>query len=344
MGEYDFTKHSSPIPKKAFDLGALLESMHDMENEQTEFVGAFYGEAGSGKTTTSMMFAQLITPPDKKILYYGTNKGYSALKNFPKLMNRVKHMEYTDGDQFTDLIDMLKNPAIGPKLKIGTVVFDEHNTMFDLETERITNIASWQLMKDKGIYKDPDTPEWPEYNKAKRVMINKMNEVLQIPETNFIFVCHPREGKKSHRIEPDYFDKAAQAFLRVVHSLYYLQTEEINGKVERSILLEGTDQITAKNRIGGLPRVVTNVKQIADAYLVWAEGTKKEAVKPEEPVAVESAPVSAAVIPSVETVEETGGETFSPQELHDNEEAFKEAFVEETVEQSADDLMDMLNL
>lgn len=274
MGEYDYTKPEQPLPRKQYDMRAILASMSDMEDEEAPFVGGIYGPAGSGKTFTTMELAQRITPPDMKIVYCFTNQGWTSLKNEPQLMHRVKKMPYQDFDQIRAFCEALRNPEFRAMTKIGTVVFDEFNTMFDMNIEAITNLRSVQSTKG---YKDPDTPEWPEYNTAKMHMINLMNDVLATPGVNFLFVAHPRFQKKTGFVEPDFFEKASQAFMRVLHSLYYLHAEEVDGKVVRRIQLMGSDQVVAKNRIGGLGMYANSPKEISDAFRKWSASKEVEA-------------------------------------------------------------------
>lgn len=333
MGEYDYEKPTQPLPRKAYDMRALLASMSDMEDEEAPFVGGIYGPAGSGKTFTTMELAQRITPPDKKIVYIFTNQGWTSLKNEPQLMHRVKKMPYTDFDQIRAFCEALRNPQFRELTKIGAVVFDEFNTMFDMNIEAITNFRSTQSTK----YKDPDTPEWPEYNTAKMHMINLMNDVLATPDINFFFVAHPRFQKKSGMIEPDMFDKASQAFMRVLHSLYYLHADEVDGKVVRRIQLMGTDQVTAKNRIGGLGMYARNPKEISDAFEVWSQAKEvtatKDTVVNNVPPAIVSGEVVALADSSV--VDGTKPEE-STKEAEETSEVIAEASVDVEPSKSAE--------
>lgn len=317
MGEYDYAKPTQPMPQKAYDMRELLASMTNMEDEEAPFIGGIYGPAGSGKTFTTMELAQQITPPDKIIVYCFTNQGWTSLKNKPELMQRVKKMPYVDFDQIRSLCAALRNPQFRELTNIGSVVFDEFNTMFDMNIEAITNFRS--VTAEKG-YKDPDTPEWPEYNTAKMHMINLMNDALATPGINFFFVAHPRFQKKTGFTEPDMFEKASQAFMRVLHSLYYLTNEEHDGKVVRRIQLMGTDQIVAKNRIGGLGMYANNVREISDAFQKWS--ISKESQSPASPKkeieSVVEEEQSALVIPEPEVTAEAKVEAEPLDDLFAN--------------------------
>ena len=109
-------------------------------------------------------------------------------------MHRVKKMPYKDFDQIRAFCEALRNPKFREITNIGSVVFDEFNTMFDMNIEAITNLRSVQSDK----YKDPDTPEWPEYNTAKMHMINLMNDVLYTGYRFFFYL--PPSVPKENRV------------------------------------------------------------------------------------------------------------------------------------------------
>lgn len=275
MGDFDYQMPLMAMPKRKVDLQQLFGSITNMDDDEANFVGGIYGPAGHGKTVTSMKLAKAITPPESNILYAFTGQNWNSLKNHRELMvrpngNPVKKYPFEDMDALRDLVAALKMPQVRQQTKIDTIVFDEYNTMFDMEVDQITNVRAEQMMREKGVYKDPDTPEWPDYNTAKAHMVVMMNDIMQMPKMNVIFVCHPRQNRKTFVTEPDFFDKAAQAFIRSLNSLYFLSKEEVNGTIQHKIILQGTDRLVAKNRIGGLPNVVSDIQQVVDAYNLWA--------------------------------------------------------------------------
>jgi hypothetical protein len=145
------------------------------------------------------------------------------------------------------------------------------------------------------VYKDPDTPEWPEYNTTKVRMINLMNDVLSVDDLNTIFVCHTKFQKKTGKIEPDFPQATASAFISMVHSIYYCDKEDAveNGKpvVRFPIELVSGEQTVSKNRIGGLPRKVYDVEPIAQAFLEWnADVIAKKTAKAHADTSVATVP------------------------------------------------------
>lgn len=292
MGDFDYTKVGRADAPQPFSVTDLFASMTDMEDEYAAFVGAVYGDPGTRKTTRAMELAQRITPPDKKILYIYTGQGWSSLKNFPQLMRRVKKMPFIRYEQIETLQAVLKNPKMREAMGIGTIVFDEYNRMQDMDIDSLTKhraqlVNEGPKRKKDGVevYKDPDTPEWPEYNTTKVRMINLMNDVLSVDDINTIFVCHTRLQKKTGKIEPDFPNATAASFISMVHSIYYCDKQDAvdsEGKpvVLFPIELVSGEQTVSKNRIGGLPNMVYEIKPIAEAFIAWnADVLAKRAAK-----------------------------------------------------------------
>lgn len=295
-GDFDYVALAAPTPTNPVSFQEIIDSITDMGPEEVSFVGGMYGEPGMGKTTAAMELMQKLVDPDKRILYIYTGTNWSSLMNFPHLMARTKKIKYKSFEQIKAISEMLRNESIREKMKIGGVIFDEYNTMYEQDLDLIVGlnahlINSGPKRKNKegqDIYKDPHTPQWPDYNIAKTHVIDVMNNVLNVEDTHFMFVCHARLQKISGKQEPDMNNAAAQVFIRSLHSLYYLENAFTDsGKMQRMIQLQGTGQTVAKNRIGGLPNKVETVDPIAEAFSKWGIVEERDAVPqtaPEEKV------------------------------------------------------------
>jgi hypothetical protein len=301
MGDFDYTKVGVPDAPEPFSVVDLLKSMSSLEDKtRPAFVGGFFGDPGTRKTTRTMEVAQAITPQDKKILYIYTGQGWSTLQNFPELKRRVTAMPYIRREQLETLFATLMNPAMKEKLNFGAIVFDEINRMQDMDTDKLTQHRAHLVnsaprkAKDKfgqDVYKDPWTPEWPEYNTTKVKMIGLINDALTLEDMHFFFVCHTRFQKGTGMIEPDFPEKTGAAFISMVHSLYYCKKVDVmeGGKLvtKYPIELDGTAQTVSKNRIGGLPNEVSSTKEIVDAYNKWGNVEKASVgtgIATEEPI------------------------------------------------------------
>lgn len=277
-GEFEYDRPVAPIERQVYSLEQLFSNLTPVENEPTNFRGAIYAEPGLGKTYAGIELAQRITPANKAIVYIYTGTNWDSFKDVPALCQRVLKKPYTNMDELVAFVEAFhKYPEETKKFPVGTIVFDEHNTMFDDDVDTITSINAALLLKEKKKYKDPHTPEWPDYNMGKMHMKTIMTTTLQVSDINFIFLCHERDGKKSMKKEPDYFDKASQEFMRPLSCMYRLTTQIIDGVVVRTFQTQGTDQVTAKNRISKLPPFISGndaVAQIASAFLSWSAAEK----------------------------------------------------------------------
>lgn len=291
MGEFDYDRPVAPIEKETYTIEQLFSNLSLVENEPTNFRGAIYAEPGKGKTYAGIELAQRITPAGKIIVHIYTGTNWDSYKDVPELTQRVYKKPYTNTDELIAFLEQLEKPEVRAKIPVGTIVFDEHNTMFDEDTDRITSLNSALMKKEKRVYKDPHTPEWPDRNIAKYHLKDMMNSTMKLKDINFIFLTHERDGKESLKKEPDYFNKAAQEFMRPLSCLYRLTTQIVDGNVVRVFQTQGTDQVTAKNRITGLPPFVSGpnaVEQIAEAYKLWSKAELEK--KPVESAVAEVRP------------------------------------------------------
>lgn len=318
-GFFDYVKVGKADDPDPFSVTDLFASMSKMEAKDAAFVGCFYGDPGTHKTVNAMKLAQEITPADKKILYVFTGQGWTSLMNHPELMARTIKMPFIRNEQIETLRNVLMNEQLRNKLNVGAVVFDEYNRMQDMDTDILTkhraglvNSTPTYDKAGKKVYKDPDTPEWPEYNTTKVRLINLINDLLVVPHLHSIFVCHTRFQKSRGQIEPDFPNAAGSAFISMVHSLYLTKKEDTPQGTIFPIELIGGEGTASKNRIGGLPASVMDVMQIAAAYKKWGVSEKdskpvekldsKVETVPEIPVqpVIETPAKSDAVAPTVD--------------------------------------------
>lgn len=279
MSDFEFTPVTQPDPTSPVSFMDLFKSMNNIAEEKPPFIGCLYSEPGAGKSTAAIELAQRLTPPDQKILYVYTAQNWASIQNFPELKNRVKAIQFTKWEQLEAIGDLINNEAMMEKTKIGAVVFDEFNTMvetvLDLLTQHRASIANTgpKMYSDKTkreIFKDPHTPEWPEYGSVKTRIIEIMTAITSA-NIHAIFTAHTRMQKKRTRWEPDIFDTGAQAFMRALHSLYFIEADDDDANTKRTFLLQPAGNRTAKNRIGQMGKTAKNVKEIADAYHVWGD-------------------------------------------------------------------------
>ena len=278
MSDFEFTPVSTPDPKSPISFNDLFASMNDIADEKPPFLGCFYSNPGAGKTTAAMELMQRIVPQDQKIIYVCTAQNWASLQNFPELKRRVKKIQYERWEQLEAISDLINNEAAMKKANIGGIVFDEFNTMVENVLDALTqhraatfNSGPKQYRNGQELFKDPHTPEWPEYGSVKTRIIEVMTAITSA-NIHAIFTAHTRMQKKRTQWEPDIFDTGAQAFMRALHSLYYIDMDDMeNGKSKRAFILEPAGNRTAKNRIGKMGNTAKSVKEIAEAYAKWGD-------------------------------------------------------------------------
>lgn len=279
MSDFDFTPVMVPDPKSPVSFNELFASMNDIADEKPPFIGCFYSDPGAGKSTAALELLQRIVPQDKKILYVYTAQNWASIQNFPELKRRVKAIQFKKWEQLEAISDLINNKAMMEKTNIGGIVFDEFNTMVEGVLDSLTqhraatfNSGKKQYNKQgQEMFKDPHTPEWPEYGSVKTRIIEVMTAITS-SNIQAVFTAHTRMQKKRTQWEPDIFDTGAQAFMRALHSLYFIDVDDTDtGKIKRTFILEPAGNRTAKNRIGHIGRTAKTVKEIADAYNVWGD-------------------------------------------------------------------------
>ena len=287
MSDFDYVKVGKPDEPDPFSMEQLFSLMKELDLEKdAPFIGVLYGDPGSRKTVRSLKLAQSLIKVGQKILYLYSGQGFTSFKNHPELQfgkdgkKNIVAMPYIRYEQVETLRKVLMNKTLRERLNFGAVIFDEYNRMQDMDTDVLTrhragmlNSGPKQFDKKTGvqIYKDPNTPEWPEYNTTKLRLISLLNDCFMVPETHFIFVCHSRFQKANARNEPDFPDKTAAALISLVHSIYHCGKEDTPNGTTYPIRLEGTAQTIAKNRIGGMPAVIYDTEAITEAYKKWGQ-------------------------------------------------------------------------
>jgi hypothetical protein len=310
MGDFDYVQLASSDDIEPVSLTELIGSMRDLEEEQVSMFHCSYGDPGTHKTTETMEMVQGIVPEDQKIVYIDSGKGWISLMNFPHLMRRVKRIQFRKYEQILALQQLLSNPDLRKKANIGAVVFDEWNRMQDMDIMRLTKARAERNNSDAGKraagnkwkFKDPSTPEWPEYNATKARMVDNMTTLLAIPDLHIFFICHTRIDKDTQEIVPDFPKGAGSAFLSMVHSCYYFAKKEVqqNGQTVLVYPIEtfGGSLTVSKNRIGTLPRTVYSGKVIAEHYTKWASTKKAEVA---DSIPGEIVPETPEIAPVIET-------------------------------------------
>lgn len=237
------TKMPKPVNKAAYE--AFKQSLADPEPSNDGTLKAIiYGEPGVGKTVLSA------TLPGK-FLYIDSLVNWVSFRNHPEIQERMTRIQYQGLSQ----LDMLpKAFADGVLDEITTIVLDEYSSMavddLDLVMEK----------RAKGDIEFTGASQ-PDYGINTERIRRSIKPILLIPK-NVIIVAHVREDKDelsgSVTKRPSFSPKMRATLLKMCHLTGYMSADIKGGEVKRTLQLQPSRGIEAKNRLGGLPPKVEN--------------------------------------------------------------------------------------
>lgn len=237
-------------------LQELKDSIQSMDDVDLRFKGLLYGESGVGKTVEAVHLAQLITPPDKRILHIDTGEGWVSVENHPQLKKRTKRMVYKGLAQINLLVDAIEAGVDGFS-DYGTIIFDEFSTAPKKYLHLVLDANSVKEMTE--------APEFKHWGILSRQIEKTIWALLRLKEThNLILLAHERtKTKKStgfERIHPSFMDSIEGTVKENVHIVARMTAEVLNREgapqYSRTMQVHPTKLVQAKSRVGGLDILV----------------------------------------------------------------------------------------
>lgn len=268
------------LPKIEQNMLNILKSMEDLTPTHFSFIGGIYGDMGTGKTVAGMKLLQAIVPEDEKILYIYTAQGLSTFNNHPELMRRVKTMKFERQEQLVAVAKAIreskenpdKSPMHAALASIGGVVMDEYSHMSKLDQAWIVSTRATQFEED-GKFKDPHNPAQPDYL-TQQARSNEVITAFMDANIHLMAICHARYDDRTGVYRPDFPQSTGADLFRVLHSMYYAQSERGKaGEPVKVLQLHADRKFVAKNRIGGLGSTAS-VEQIVASYKKWGINTE----------------------------------------------------------------------
>lgn len=262
-------------------LAALESSMASMDDSVPAVRGIVYGESGTGKTVITMMLAQAICPPDKRILYVDYAEGFATLKasRWKHLTKRTDRMRYQGITQISTVADMYDDPneAVNGRFRqYGVVVLDESSAMAN---QSLLTIVKARAAKDAT--KDPDTPTQPDMNASTNRVYSSVAALYRAP-WHVLQIAHIRKDKDNLNIEvtapgfmPALGGKLRQDALFVAFVKCDEKETDTGTEYTRTIQVHPTRRIVAKSRIDGLD-VTISPDTFIEAVREFTSGTRAE--------------------------------------------------------------------
>ena len=263
-------------PSTAQWLALLEANLQPLEEELAgkAFKGLIYGPSGVGKTVQAVKLAQVITPPNKTILYLDSGNGWVSLSNHEGARVRVNRLKLGMITTLEGIARLIREKQ-GEFANVGCVIVDEYSTIVDND---LSMIVAERAKKDNT--KDPDTGTMPDFNTSKARGVKYINGLFLLDGVHVIVIAHERVDKDASNItvvSPLFNPKLGARIREAVHLVGYMSMSEVREegdstkkKLVRNIQVHPSKTVIAKTRIGGLAPVVS-FEALSAVIKEWSE-------------------------------------------------------------------------
>lgn len=265
-------------------LDALKASEQPLENVKPTFKAVLYGPVGVGKTYTAMSIADSVTPEGKSIIYIDYAEGWTAIQNNERIVSRSRRFTFDSFRQLEYLAEAIKEKAPGFE-DVGTIVLDEYSSMVDANLEFIVD----EMYKEDSSKYDQYMPEWPHFNRNKKMATRVHRRFNRIPGVNVFYIAHAKERVEQdtgkNYVEPNFNPSYGKDFLQDLQLVGYMTAEVRQDKYTRKIQVQPERRVAAKNRLG-FEKTTISPAQLAEAVNIFLGKTEKPEIKKIQPVEV----------------------------------------------------------
>jgi len=260
-------------------LAELESSLKDIRTTVPRFCGSLYGEPGVGKTVLGIGIAQLITPPDKRILLIDTSDGYVSLRNHPSLINRVDAYMFSTVEKLNLLAMAIKGKR-GSFANVGTIVFDE---MSSVVRSNLLAVASTRerIQRDAGSMQlEEGALDRRDYGISQNA-IYRMFEGYRNLDANLIVTAHSKVEDGTSRtkmgMSPGVLADLSKNFQIIGHMTSTIKINKETKKefYDRKVQVHPTTLVVAKTRIGGFDNAIITPNELLKGIQIWLQGDKE---------------------------------------------------------------------
>lgn len=226
----------------------LADKLVDFEDDPGPMKVLVYGDPGVGKT----VFAASAPKP----LFIDVERGMRSLKNHPEIAKDVQRFPLASMKELEDLFWAIKDGSIGADRQ--TIVFD---TFSALQKKHLDEILLEGNKKDHN--KNPYLATQGDYKANTQLLRRLIINFCELDKFHIVVLTHTTEAKDEYTgqllLRPSLTPKLTETFEEVM-DVYCYMTSETNGQGEtvRRIQVSPGTRVKAKNRIGGLPPVITD--------------------------------------------------------------------------------------
>lgn len=226
----------------------LADKIVDFEDDPGPMKVLVYGDPGVGKT----VFAATAPKP----LFIDVERGMRSLKNHPEIAKDVQRFPLSTMKELEDLFWAIKDGSIGADRQ--SIVFD---TFSALQKKHLDEILLEGNKKDHN--KNPYLATQGDYKANTQLLRRLIINFCELDKFHIVVLTHTTEAKDEFTgqllLRPSLTPKLTETFEEVMDVYCYMTSETTgDGSTVRRIQISPGTRVKAKNRIGGLPPVITD--------------------------------------------------------------------------------------
>lgn len=246
------------MPVEALDSSFRLRAM-------------LYGDFGVGKTHLAARLADLVCPPEKRIIWFRTDSAWTTILNFPTIKKRIDIIPFEGMSMLTTFIQAHM---------AGVEGWDNYSVEVVDTMSKGTDIVLRNIV-DKFPATSPNVPAgFEEYSHYRRLQISHRDVLPLIlsSDLHMIYTSHVRDPRQAdinggkNYLRPEMPIATYKEIVQECNILGYLFTDKTGEK--RYIRLQGNDKIKAKCQIPGITDSVLEVDEFYEKVKEWRDSSE----------------------------------------------------------------------
>lgn len=247
--------------KTRADLLRIAEGSTTVAHERRLLRALFYGDFGSGKSTTALHCIE------EKGIWVTTDSAWVVIDKYPELRNKVHRFNFTGFNQLRVFCEA-KEEGIEPWASADTLIWDTFTGSIDTTLYNMLNDKNFRFTDQRH----PEVPSWTHFGLIQRKMRETV-DVLSKSGYNVIYLGHIREPneqdreKKRFAIRANAPEASYNIVAREVALLGWLYKE---GKGDKKLIqFEGTLREQAKSQLSTIQESTYELNQIPELVRKW---------------------------------------------------------------------------
>lgn len=246
--------------KTRAELSRIAEGSSTVANEKRLLRALFYGDFGSGKSTTALRCIE------EKGIWITTDSAWVVIDKYPDLQERVTRFAFTGFSQIRSFCEA-KDEGIEPWASADTLIWDTVTGSIESTINYFLNTLP--MFNDQ---RHAEVPSWTHYGLVQR-KLRETVDALSRSNYNVIYLGHTREPneqdnlKKKFAIRANAPEASYNIIAREVQLLGWL-FKEGNGN-KKKIQFEGTTRQSAKSQLSTINETTYDLNQIPELIKKW---------------------------------------------------------------------------